>query len=241
MKFFTDKTVNNPYLLIKIKDYIRMKEKKPEKLSKYKEVFIDPGVYELTKNPCYSWEWDINVNDFLDSLPKNHYFSFDYPCDMNINFTDIFLRNSWSNAKLFCYHSQYITTIQYEFNNYFRFVYWFSKYNNLKIRSGIMGLGNMCRFPRLNNYIKHSLDYAFLGCIVGRIHIYGLCLDGIPYANKLAKKFKIELSIDSTKWTRAVTNNLKLKYGISCKSKNRQEYFDTYIQEIKNRGVEVDP
>jgi len=159
---------------------------------------------------------------------------------MNIEFTDIFLRNSWSNAKLFCYHSQYIITVQYEFNNYFKFVYWFSKYNNLKIRSGIMGLGNMCRFPRLNNYIKHSLDYAFLGCTVGRIHIYGLCLDAILYANKLAKRFKIELSIDSTKWTFACNNELKEKYGYYSKGFNRQEFFDIYIQEIKNRGIIID-
>jgi len=45
MKFFTDKTVDNPYLLIKIKDYLNLKDK-----SKWKEIFIDPGVYELTKS-----------------------------------------------------------------------------------------------------------------------------------------------------------------------------------------------
>ena len=45
MKFFTDKTVVNDYLLVKIKDYLKM-----DNFSRWKEVFIDPGVWELTKS-----------------------------------------------------------------------------------------------------------------------------------------------------------------------------------------------
>ena len=51
MKFFTDKTVINDYLLIKIKDYLKLKDK-----SRWQEIFVDPGVYELTKTFYYSWE-----------------------------------------------------------------------------------------------------------------------------------------------------------------------------------------
>ena len=225
MKFFTDKSVVNDYLLIKIKDYLKMKD-----FSRWREVFIDPGVYDLTKSDKFKWEGKINVRDFLNSLPDNHYFSLDYPCDMNLEYTNLFLDKSWMNALRYNTYLNYIVTVQYKFNNYYNFVEWFDKYNRLHIFSGIMGLGNMCRFRTLNDFLKHSLDYTFSHCYHPRIHIYGLCLKAIPYAYKLSKRYNIELSIDSTKWTRAFTNRLKEKYGgrIGCRKNNRQEFFDEY-------------
>ena len=231
MKFFTDKTVVNDYLLIKISDYWKMKDFSP-----WKEVFIDPGVYELTKNIEYSWviRLEITYNYikcFLDSLPDNHYFSWDYPCDMNPAHTTLFLTKSWNRAIQYCNHPQYIITVQNEFNNYWSFVEWFDKYNALNISSGILGLGNICRFKYLNNYLKHSLDYAFSHTHHPRIHIYGLCLKAIPYAHALAKRFNIELSFDSTKWTRCYHSS-----GLpSCSKENRQQYFDEYKKEIEVR------
>ena len=92
----------------------------------------------------------------------------------------------------------------------------------------------MCRFRTLNNFLKHSLDYAFSHCKHQRIHIYGLCLKAIPYAYNLAKRYYIELSVDSTKWTRACNNDLKKKYGFfNCRKDNRQEFFDAYKKRIE--------
>ena len=54
MKFFTDKSVVNDYLLVKIKDYKKMTD-----FSRWKEVFIDPGVYDLVKDYKFSWEGKI--------------------------------------------------------------------------------------------------------------------------------------------------------------------------------------
>ena len=88
MKFFTDSSVVNEYLLIKLSDY---KKKAPEFFKEYKEVFIDPGVYELTKSTTYSWEKDTDILEFLNSLPENHYFSADYPSDMNLKYSGIFM------------------------------------------------------------------------------------------------------------------------------------------------------
>lgn len=232
--------MNNPYLLIKINDYIKIRNKVPERLEKYKEIFIDPQVYQLKKQSFYDWEKTVNIKDFLDSLPNNHYFSADYPSDMNLQYSELFLRKSWENTLKYHNHKNYICTVQYKFNNYLSFLEWFDKFNSIEIKSGIMGLGNICRFRTLNEYLKHSLDYAFLKCRVKRVHIYGLCIRGIPYAYKLAKRFKIELSVDSTKWTRGITRELTSQYGVSCKTKHRQLYFDTYIQEIKKRGVKID-
>ena len=230
MKFFTDKSVKNDYLLIKITDYIKMKD-----FSNWKEVFIDPCVYELTKSDKFSWENNININEFLNLLPAEHFFSFDYPCDMNLKYTNLFLRKSWLNAEKYHGHSQYITTVQSPFGDYWSFVAWFDKYNALEIKSGILGLGNMCRFRTLNDYLKHSLDYAFSHCNHPRIHIYGLCLKAIPYAYRLSKRYNIESSIDSTKWTRACNKRLKEKYEgrICCRKDNRQEFFDEYKKKIE--------
>ena len=232
MKFFTDRTVQNDYLLIKIKDYIKMKD-----TSRWKEILIDPGVYDLTKHYKFSWEGKINIPNFLDSLPENHYFSWDYPGDMNLEYQDLFLHNTWNNAEMFHNHSQFIVTVQYKFRNYWDFVEWFDRYNNLDIMSGIMGLGNMCRFRTLNQYLKHTLDYAFSHCKHKRIHIYGLCLKAIPYVDRLAKQFNIDLSIDSTKWTRPCTIELKKLCGLWFKHEYRQNCFDAYLEEIKKRGV----
>ena len=227
MKFFTDKTVVNDYLLVKIIDYIKMKN-----FSRWKEVFIDPGVWELIKSDKFSWEGKIDIWNFLENLPDNHYFSWDYPCDMNVKYSDLFLQKSWNHALKFGLQcKQYITTVQSKFNNYWNFIEWFDKYNNLYIKSGILGLGNMCRFRTLNQYLKHTLSYAFYKSKHPRIHIYGLCMKAIPYAYNLSKKTNIEFSFDSTKWTRCFhTPNLS-----SCNKENRQQYFDEYKQEIEKR------
>lgn len=230
MKFFTDKTVVNDYLLVKIKDYIKMDD-----FNQWKEVFIDPGVYDLTKSDKFKWEGKINIRNFLNSLPENHYFSFDYPGDMNLQYQDLFLKKSWENALRYNTYTNYIVTAQYKFKDYWNFIEWFDRYNKLHVFSKILGLGNMCRFRSLNNYLKHALDYAFSHCRHTRIHIYGLCLKAIPYAYNLSKKYNIELSTDSTKWTRACNNKLKEKYQgrVCCTTSNRQEFFDEYKIRIK--------
>ena len=93
MKFFTDKTVVNDYLLIKIIDYVKLKS-----FSRWKEIFVDPGVYDLVKSDQFKWQGKINISLFLRFLPCNHYFSWDYPGDMNPQFQDKFLIWTYNNA-----------------------------------------------------------------------------------------------------------------------------------------------
>lgn len=206
----------------------------------WKEIFVDPGVYELTKSDSYSWEGLIDIGEFLDMLPDNCYFSADYPCDMNPKFTHKFLEKSWNNAIRYCGHKQYIVTVQSEFNNYWSFTQWFDKYNDLFIESGIMGLGNICRIFFLTEYIKMTLAYAFKNCKHPRIHIYGLGMRIIPYACKLAEKYDIKLSMDSTKWTRACNSELKWSEGYNCKKVNRQKFFDVYLETLRERGIKIE-
>lgn len=239
MKFFTDKTVKNEYLLIKIKDYLKLKN-----YSQWKEIYIDPGVYDLTKDYKFSWEGEINIQDFLDCLPENHYFSCDLPSDMNLKFKKYFLEKSWQYAQAYCYHPQFIVTVQFYHNNYLSFIENFKKYNNLKIKSGILGIGNYCKHHFYNDFVKHTLPYLFKNCKHPKIHIYGLGFRIIPHAYKLAKKYKIELTIDSTKWTRTVNPKFRKSLGENhracCGKDERQLFFEQYLTEIRKRGVKLE-
>jgi len=242
MKFFTDpQGIKCDFPLIKIQNYLRDPPKNKE------EILIDPGVYELTPkiqerlglDGKYSWEEKINIRDFLDGLPSHCYFSADYPCDMNLDYTELFLKKSWDNAVKYCDHPQYLVVCQSVLANYDSFKEWFDKYNALEIKSGILGLGNICRIFFLTDYIKNSLNYAFSHCNHKRIHIYGLALRIIPYAYNLANEYGIELSIDSTKWTRAVNEQLKQFYGVSCRKERRQYFYEMYKETLINRGIQL--
>ena len=201
MKFFTDQRWW-PYLLINIKKYRKMR-----KFKRFKEILIDPGVFDLKISSIYSWEGSINIKEFLDSLPENHFFSYDYPSDMNLYWENRFIEKSWENAKRYHNYPQYITTIQGKFNNYFNYIEWFHKYNDLE--TDFMGLGNMCQHRTLNKFLKHTLPYIFKYSNAKRIHIYGLCKRGIPFAAKMAKLYKKELSIDQEKWQYFLPSKLR--------------------------------
>ncbi len=221
MKFFTYdygnwKAYQWPYLILKIKNYLKLKKK-----DKYSIILIDPGVYELGDSDHFSWEGKIDIDEFLDSLPDNHYFSFDYPGDMNPKFTDIFLKKSWDNAKKYSKHPQYITTVQYRFNNYLSFIEWFDDYNELTMTSNIMGLGNICKQKGCNSFLKHALPYAFKNSKANWIHIYGANLFTIPYIDKLGKMFNKKVSVDNRKWE------------YYRKSSERPYWFKEYIKKIE--------
>ena len=236
MKFFTDKSVKNDYLLIKITDFIKLRNRNFD-FSIWKEIFIDPNVYELKKHYEYSWINDNpnQIYDFLNSLQKNHYFTVDYPSDMNLKYQDLFIEKSWINANKYVNNSQYIVSVQFKHNDFWNFVEWFDKYNCLNIKSQILGIGNLCRYKYLNEFMENILDYAISNCNHKRIHIYGLSIKCIPLAVRLCINYDIELSIDSTKWTRACTKELKENCGISCNRQNRQIYFNSYIDLIESK------
>ncbi len=222
MKFFTDGSVQWPYLLIKIMKYIKKRNK-----GSYKEILIDPGVWDLKEGFEYIWEGTIILHEFLKTLPSNHFFSLDYPGDMNLHYQKLFLDKSKRYAEGFAYHPNFIVTVQFYHNNYWSFVENFEWYNELDIKSGILGLGNMCRHSTCNQFMKHALDYAFSHCNHPRIHVYGLCKDAIPYADRLARRFNVELSIDQEKWQ------------FYKPSKERPYWFKKYITDLEDRGVVI--
>lgn len=240
MIFFTDNSVKHPYLLIKLEDYLRIRDKDKHAFDDKKRVYVDPGVYELTKSPEYSWIDEIYMWDFLDSLPENHYFSWDYPCDMNMDYQELFIKKTWDNAKEYHTHPNYIVTCQMKYQNFESFKYQFNRFNDLDVASGIFAIGNICRFPRMNTFVRSVLTYTFQRIKHPSLHIYGLCLNAMPFASHLADNYEIEFTVDSTKWTRAVTDELKFEHGLNCKAATRQLFFDKYLERIVEKGVNLE-
>ena len=241
-KFFSDKTINHNYLLIKLIDYINPRYKPIIDIKK--EVIIDVGVYDLKKNNNYSWINKINFKKILDNLPDNHFIPFDYPSDM-CNQTSIyksfiqlgkiesFILRSYENSCKYCYSKNFIVSIQYKPNNILDFKYMFDKFNCLIVNNNILALGNMCRIQKLSKFMKESIKYSFKNSNSKRIHIFGLTLRAFKYCFKLAIKYDIELSIDSTNWTRACNKYLKTTFGLCCIKKTRQLYFNEYLKSIE--------
>lgn len=82
-------------------------------------------------------------------------------------------------------------------------------------------------------YTKVKLYYS-------KIHIYGLSKWYMKLAYDLATENNIELSVDSTKWTKPCTKELKLKYGLNCNTNAiRQIFFNEYLRIIKKSGINV--
>jgi hypothetical protein len=206
--------------------------------NKWKEILVDPGVYDLTKDYKFKWEGDINIPDFLNSLPNNHFFSLDLPSDMNLKYKKYFLEKSWQYAQAYCYHPQFIVTVQFYHNDYWSFKENFDKYNDLNIKSGFLGIGNYCKQHFNNEFVKHTLPYIFKNTKWPRLHIYGLAMRIIPIAYNLAKRNNIDLSIDSTKWTRPINAFCRdLAGGLWFTHKYRQRFFDEYLNEIRKKKV----
>ena len=86
----------------------------------------------------------------------------------------------------------------------------------------------MCKHSRLNQFMKHALDYAFSHCYHRRIHIYGLCKEATPYAYNKALYYRKELSIDQEKWQ------------YYKPSSERSFWFDKYLTDLRNEGVVVE-
>jgi hypothetical protein len=88
MLFFTDfQTTESQFCLLNIKHYAK-RHTKPKTT-----YFIDPGVYELKKAREYK-HIDLLHSIARSEMPKNEYISIDYPCDMNLTYTDEFIQKS---------------------------------------------------------------------------------------------------------------------------------------------------
>ena len=234
MIFFTDvQTTNSNYCLLNIKKYHLI-----PKLNK-QIYFIDPSVLELKTNIEFS-KIDL-LHKIASSKPKyNEYITIDYPCDMNIKYSDLFIKKSIENNLKYKNNSHYICTIQSKFMNTTDFIYQFDYLKDkINFSNKIIGIGNTCRILKVNkktlpflSIIKEKLINEIKE--INWIHFFGLAYQVIDYLIKDLHKSnnKCIISMDSTKWTQAVDYHLKWMYGFQCKKSNRNLYFLYYVHKI---------
>ena len=241
MLFFTDITTNvSNFCLLHISKYYDCRKKRK------KLVFVDPGVYELKKSNEYSHR------DLLHKLASgyiqmqsNEFISIDYPCDMNPKFSYEFIQKTYENNVRYAHNSQYICTVQSNFLDFPSFLFNMNRTKYIWSNSNkILGMGNLCRLirwsnnPESNSYkIKLYLDKVFYYLVshadlIDKIHFYGIGIqmirEYIPKINRL-----MEITIDSTKFTKRIHKNPPLDKSICCRKHDRDLYFLEYMKEIK--------
>ena len=235
MIFFTDINTNvSNYCMLNIKRY-NSKKKETKKV-----IFVDPSVYELKNNTEYS-KIDLLHNLSAGNLKKNEYISIDYPCDMNLKNAELFINKSIANNLKYADNPKYICTLQYKFQDFKDFKFRFDELSHIFLnKNKILGLGNLCRIMYPNTYTNDIFSYILrFRKQIKSIHIYGLALRLIRKYIPILEGNNIKVSVDSTKWTRACTKVLKLKYGLNCKNSNRNEFFLEYMKLIKKSGIKV--
>lgn len=236
MIFFTDITTNTSnYCLLNVK---RLHD--PRVVNK-KMLMIDPGVYELKKATEYS------CIDTLHELASNHdlgpgkFISIDYPCDMNEEHSDLFIRKSVENNIKYAKNMWYICTVQSYFKDFDSFKEEWYKLEDIWLHCPkIIGLGNICRIMRPTEYTDKVFDLILKRFSSPRwIHIYGMALRLIKKYVPVLEKHGIKVSVDSTKWTYASNSKLKKELGWYCRKDTRDYFFNSYINTIRNAGVRV--
>ncbi len=244
MKFYTDITTNASNLCLlhinKWKKYLKIQNTK-------KEILLDPGVYELKKSNEYSHVKMLHKLADYRVMPEWFHMSIDYPQDMNPKYGKEFIQKTNTNNYDYFENPHYLTTLQFNVTmKNFRAVE--GDFNSFKLAWDInkslmfgkwLGVGGLCRFyahtskaklflTKIAKWIVKHKDVGFTN-----VHFYGLGLESIRIIAPILDKAGIEWSTDSTKWTRACTNQFKLNNGVCCRKHNRDQYFLEYMKLLK--------
>jgi len=222
-------------------------------------VFIDPSVMELRYSQEYSQIDRLRFYAQIGNLPEKHFISIDYPCDMNLEMAELFIKKSIENNWKYAENPQYICTVQYDFLDFEDFKRRMEELRPIYAgKKKIVGLGNLCRlFVSATDRKSDAEQYRYMKKIIHYIiqhkddfywiHIYGLALFGIKEFLPLLAYHNIQISVDNTKWTRPATTRLKNKYmipqtqtqliptrcpGLGCSTDTRDEFFLVYMKEI---------
>ena len=228
MIFFSE--FNKNYKLIKVHNY------KEDKIYTEKALFLDPGVYELTKGNDYS-QIERMYRLLDEGLPSNVFMSIDYPPDMNTELTDIFIELTHTNNVRYKDDPQYICTPQYKMNDFDSFYEQFERTRHIWEQPfKIIGLGNICRlFPKkyFSEFMNKVLSYI-VDNMTGRwVHVYGCPKWIIREWKYVLAQHKIKFSVDSTKWTMANSKHLRdEKNGYMCLKANRRKFYEDYTRSL---------
>lgn len=245
MLFFTNILAeNSKFCLLNIKNY------SDERKARKKFVFVDPGVNELKKGPDYpqiSLLHDLIKNDKLE---WNEWLSIDYPCDMNLLFQEEFIEKSIKNNQLYREKEKYICTIQSKFQDFIDFKIQFEYLKPIfYYKEKIVGIGNLCRIKEPNAFTDKVFSFLRRNQQgITWLHFYGLskkCIE--KYLSYTTQKRLFEpyspwpwyciISVDSTKWTRAVDIKLKKQnHGrVCCNNQNRGLFLDYYCEKLEEK------
>ena len=231
MIFFTDITTKaSNYCMLNINRYTsKLKAKK-------KLIFVDPGVYELVKGNEYSHKADLHILA-AGTLQTNEYISIDYPCDMNEQYTDEFIRKSVFNNCYYKDNPKYICTIQYKFHDFNDFRTRFNELKHIFLdQDKILGIGNLCRIMHPDTFTDNVFKYILrFRKSLQWVHFYGLAHTLIMKYIPMMEGWGMKTSVDSTKWTRACHTKLKRQYGLNCSSQTRDEFFLEQIKKMQKK------
>jgi hypothetical protein len=202
-------------------------------------LMIDPGVYELKKSPEYSRIDELHA--LVPTLGPGEFISIDYPCDMNEAYTDLFIKKTYDNNMRYKDEMRYICTVQSRLQDFDSFKEEWYKLEDIWMQCPkIIGIGNLCRIMKPNEFTDNVFDFIIKHVGASRwIHVYGMALRIIKKYVPMMEKAGLKVSVDSTKWTRAATHSFKKKYGVMCRKANRDLYFWHYMNQLKERGLDV--
>jgi len=262
MYFFTDiTTVASNYCLLHVNKY------GDKRKFKKKLVFVDPGVHALMKGaedyPDIGLLHTLAGGDLLD----NEWISIDYPGDMFPSRMAEFIELTNKNNFKYAENPRYIHTVQFHLSNtderkihnqwmgsasgsledFASFKANFDLLAPLFMDTEkVLGLGNLCRIFHPNPLTDKIFDYVVGQSRGGfltnhkrikRVHVYGLGLRLIKKYVPGMEAAGIKVSTDSTKWTRAITRDLKFAHGVCCRKNTRDLYFTEYLKHIPGRVV----
>ena len=157
-------------------------------------------------------------------------------------FSDKFINDTNNMNWKYCDNPHYITGLQFYQLDFNSFIDNWNK--NLAFfwkKKKILGIGNLCRifYPtEFTDKIFAHLEKNYDG--IHWVHFYGLSLRLIKHYIPKLLKTGMKISVDSTKWTKACTNELKMKYGLNCKQSNRDEFFLEYFKSLSKSGIECE-
>lgn len=221
-------------------------------------IFIDPSVMELKHSTTFSQNKLLHkLVKIIDGF-KYIYISIDFPCDMNLKYEDLFIYKSFKNNLKYCNNFNYICTIQSKFMNYQSFYDESEKLRYIWEQSNkIIGIGNLCRIifyyklkskpkhrhkwkkyykkKHSNEFVDKITEYIKINFKNRWVHFYGLSFQLICKMIPILHNAGVKCSVDSTKFTKAITHEFKLSHGVCCRKHNRNLYFLEYINEIKKR------
>jgi hypothetical protein len=250
MKFYTNhyKGLTHRYRI----DSLRRVQRN-ERIGVYAHTLVDPAVKVLRDRTEYP---DIDQYPPQFKALENWHFALDYPDDINPACQEELLAKTKLRIQQFRGHPHFIPVMQYHLLDWDGVLEAFEECENPRI----LGVGNLCRIHmdykgwQHIDFAHRVISYVVTRSVAAQIHFYGLALRLIKYLCQTTRDTS-RFSVDSTKWTRVVDNQLRAELVARCRldgqevcgrgrfntrgHQDNQMLFDGYMRHIRE-WTEVD-